>query len=231
MADLAITASEVEPGLAAKTDTGNAGATLTAGQSVFRDADDLNRIKLADNGEREKAAAVGVTLHAALADQPIKFQRGGTLKLGASAAPAIGVIYVVGSTPGSIAPVADLAVHEFCTMLGVGDGVDSIVMPPEWPFVSGQVRPGFKTGSEFVPAAGPPLTVVVFNVENMPNSEWTLDDIELVGQASLTVQSKLSPDQVQATIPIATPIALYTVRITFNGGQTFDSVGTFSVTA
>lgn len=136
--DLVVTAAQVKKAEGALTDRGIAGVTMTAGQSLFRDAADLNRIKLADANTLAEAECIGVGLHAALADQPIEFQRGGNLTIGAGAAPAVGVIYVVSSTAGGIAPAADLGAGEYATVIGVGDGVDTIVMPEAGPFASGK---------------------------------------------------------------------------------------------
>ena len=142
MAALTITASQV----LAPTDgsgnfvTGVAGADLTAGQSVYLDAS-TNTYKLADsNASQATAQAVGIATHAALTGQPVKLQggRGGYLTLGAGAAPAVGTIYCVGATAGSIVPSADLTTGDYVTVLGVGATTNRIQLDV---FISNSVKP------------------------------------------------------------------------------------------
>ncbi|MCA9314214.1 MAG: hypothetical protein H6806_13590 [Planctomycetes bacterium] len=141
MADLVITASQVKAGAGAVEGTGVAGATVTAGQSVYEDAAD-GKIKLADcNLSLAAAKAKGVSLHGALAGQPLRYQKGGKFVAGAGAAPAKGTIYVVSGTAGGIAPAADLVSGMHTTILGVGDGDGGIDLVPGGPFASGHAVP------------------------------------------------------------------------------------------
>jgi hypothetical protein len=68
MADLTITAANVIAGNSAKTETGTAGATVTAGQVVYKDSAD-NKFKLADNDSATAGlrSPYGIALHASLA--------------------------------------------------------------------------------------------------------------------------------------------------------------------
>ena len=141
MADLAITASQVKAGAGAVEGTGVAGTGITAGQPVYEDQAD-GKIKLADSNLSLAAAkAKGLALHGALANQPIRYQKGGKAIVGAGAAPAKGTIYVVSGTPGGIAPAADLVSGWHATILGVGDGDGGIDLVPGGPFASGQQVP------------------------------------------------------------------------------------------
>ncbi len=123
MADLVITASAVIPntsvtGATPIKQTGAAGETITAGQSVYLKASD-GLIWLADaNASSATAAAVGISLHAALAGQPITYQSGGALSFGAIL--VAGKYYVVSATAGGIAPVADLTTTWYSTLLMYG---------------------------------------------------------------------------------------------------------------
>lgn len=138
MVDLAITASQVIAGADADFFQGLAGETLTAGQCVYVDSV-IGRVKRADaDASLQTAAAIGITLHAALLDQPIRLQTHGSLTLGAGAAPAVGTIYVVSGTAGGLAPHADLSTGEYCTILGVGGTGNTLKMAP---FVSNQQVP------------------------------------------------------------------------------------------
>ena len=53
------------------------------------------------------AKARGVSLHGALTNQPVRYQKGGKVIVGAGAAPAKGTIYVVSGTAGGIAGDVD----------------------------------------------------------------------------------------------------------------------------
>jgi hypothetical protein len=117
MADLSITAADVK-----KTDTtliaeGIAGGTVTAGQPVYRDSTASNKLKAADADALASAAAVGIALHGASADQPLKYAIGGNLTL--SSVMTVGAVYVVSTTAGGIAPVADLSSGDYVTLLGI----------------------------------------------------------------------------------------------------------------
>ena len=151
MADLVITASQVKAGAGAVEGTGVAGETTTAGQSVYEDAAD-GKIKLADaNLSLAAAKARGIALHGALANQPIRYQKGGKCIVGAGAAPAKGTIYGVSGTAGGIAKLgdktgtgpgsSDLVAGWHTTILGVGDGDGGIDLVPGGPFASGHAVP------------------------------------------------------------------------------------------
>ena len=97
---------------------GTAGETITAGQSVYLKASD-SKIWLADaNASVDTAAAVGISLHAALANQPISYITSGPLNFGAIL--LAGKWYVVSATAGGIAPVADLTTGWYSTLLFYG---------------------------------------------------------------------------------------------------------------
>jgi len=127
MAELSITASQVLPGANAQLKRGTAGVAIAAGKGVYSDATDSKKIKLADaNASQAAAAGVGVALHAAEAGQPISYQVGGDLTLGAGAAPTRGVIYVGSATAGGICPAADLASGHYVWVIGVGNATNGI---------------------------------------------------------------------------------------------------------
>jgi hypothetical protein len=120
MADLTITPADVTPNTATSgytpvKATGVAGETITAGQSVYLNSTD-NKIYKADaNDTAAKAAAIGVALHGATANQPITYQTSGALNFGTIL--AAGKYYVVSATPGGIAPVADLTTGWYSTQV------------------------------------------------------------------------------------------------------------------
>ena len=120
MAELTIGPSQVLAGADADFYQGIAGQAVTPGQAVYLDSLS-NRLRLADaNGSQDSAEVIGIALHLAAAEQPLRVQTRGTLTLGATAAPATSTVYIVGGTPGGIAPVADKVAGWYTSLLGVG---------------------------------------------------------------------------------------------------------------
>lgn len=118
-ADLSITAASVVPTTGYTKDTGIAGATITAGQTVYKDSTDSDKLKLADaNATTATATVVGIALHAAASGQPLTIITGGILNPGATV--TVGTIYVVSATAGGIAPSTDLVTGWYVGILGVG---------------------------------------------------------------------------------------------------------------
>jgi len=128
MADLSITAANVVA-TAGEVTTRNvtAGATVTAGQTVYLDSSDSNHAKLADaNDTAAKADVTGIALNGAADGQPLQIATGGELDLGATL--TVGKIYVQSTTAGGIAPVDDLASSSYVTVIGVADAADNILL-------------------------------------------------------------------------------------------------------
>lgn len=117
MADLVITAASVIAGSDAVKETGIAGATITAGQTVYKEAA-TGQFKLADSNSAtvEQRTPYGIALHASLAGQPLTVQTSGSITIGATV--TVGAGYYQSETPGGIQPVADLATGELVTLLG-----------------------------------------------------------------------------------------------------------------
>lgn len=126
MADIVITAANVTPGTDCIRDRGIAGATITAGQPVYKDATDSNKLKLADADVEATAAGVGIALHGAAAGQPLDYAIKGTVNIGATV--VVGQVYVVSTTAGGIAPIADLLSGDFVCILGVGATASTLKM-------------------------------------------------------------------------------------------------------
>lgn len=111
MSDLSITAANVKAGANAVTIQGVAGATVTAGQVVYRDGAD-SKFKLGDSDSATAAVkdATGIALHGASDGQPLMVQTGGEITPGATM--VAGTSYYLSSTPGAIQPVGDLGTED-----------------------------------------------------------------------------------------------------------------------
>ena len=118
MADITVTAANVVSGSDAIKKQGVAGASITAGQPLYIDTANNNVLKLADaNASLLTSTVDGIALHAAATGQPITYQSGGLITIGATV--AVGTVYVVSATAGGIAPSADLATGMYTAILGV----------------------------------------------------------------------------------------------------------------
>jgi len=127
MADISVTATAVVAGSNAQLVAGTAGATITAGQTLYQDASDSNKIKLADaNGTSATAAVWGIALHAASSGQPIQGIGGGSLTI--NSVLTTGVIYVASATAGGIAPAADIASGWRTSVLGVATSATTLAL-------------------------------------------------------------------------------------------------------
>lgn len=119
MADLTITATSVVKGAGAVTQTGIAGVAVTAGQALYKDPTDSNKLKLADCDSATAAVRVvaGVALHGAAANQPVTYQTGGVINLGATL--TAGTVYCLSDVAGGIRPVADNGSGDGVSLIGV----------------------------------------------------------------------------------------------------------------
>jgi hypothetical protein len=118
MADLTNTAAIVVADANSTTESGVLGATVTAGQVVYKDTSD-NRWKLADNNGASALIRTpqGIALNGGAAGQPVRVLRGGSITIGATM--TAGVAFYLSDTPGGICPVADLAVGEYPSVIGI----------------------------------------------------------------------------------------------------------------
>lgn len=117
MADLSITAASVTL-TSGSTQSGTAGASITAGQALYVDTSDSNKLKLADaNDTAAKAVVAGIALHAAASGQPIKYATADAV-INPGATCTVGEIYVVSTTAGGIAPVADYTTGQYLGLIG-----------------------------------------------------------------------------------------------------------------
>lgn len=119
MADIVVTAANVLKGANAQTTSGTAGEAITAGELVYIDGTDSNKIKLADADASEAASTlVGIALHATASGQPILYATKGDVNPGGTV--VVGEIYVASGTAGGIAPEGDLATNDWLVVFGYG---------------------------------------------------------------------------------------------------------------
>ena len=118
MTDLSITAANVVRGSTAEIEHGTAGATITAGQAVYRDSAD-GEYKLADSDSATAAIRVprGIALNGGSDGQPLTIIKSGPVTIGATM--TAGVAYYLSDTPGGIAPVGDLTTGDYPCLLGI----------------------------------------------------------------------------------------------------------------
>ena len=116
MANLTITAANIIG--AGDTEQIPAGASLTAGQVVYKDAADGDKAKLSDADVIAAAKLQGITLNNAATGQPIVTLKNGTL--GGLAGVVVGMIYCLSATPGAICPYTDLGADDRLIIIGYG---------------------------------------------------------------------------------------------------------------
>jgi len=128
MADVSITAANVIKQSTATTVAATAGASITAGQTLYIDTADNDLMKLADSDSGTVAvrALAGVALHAAATGQPIRYATAGPVTIGGTLAP--GRVYVLSDTPGGIMPEEDLEAGDYCSILGYASSSSTLVI-------------------------------------------------------------------------------------------------------
>jgi hypothetical protein len=126
MADLSITAANVQQASGADLVQGIAGEAITAGQSVYLNSSS-KLMRAQHDGTAAEAAAKGIAVTSAPgADQPLVYQRAGNIDLGATL--VVGESYAVGAGLGGIAPVSDLATADYVTHLGIATSASNLKM-------------------------------------------------------------------------------------------------------
>lgn len=136
MADLVITPASVIAGVGAKIRTGTAGATITAGQIVFRSSvDGLYKLGDADLPNFGLSVAeVFMALNGASTGQPVDVLVSGDVTL--NAVLTNGTSYFLSPNPGGIAPRADILTGDFTIFLGTARSSTVLAFQP---LIAGQV--------------------------------------------------------------------------------------------
>lgn len=109
---------------------GTAGATITAGMPVYRDADDGRALKACQGDAAGTANCDGIALNGAADGQPLAYQTTGPINLGATL--TVGETYVVSdATAGKIRPIGDLGTGDYVTIVGVATTTSNLALDIE----------------------------------------------------------------------------------------------------
>jgi hypothetical protein len=127
MADLLITAASVLASANGVIARGTAGATITAGKTLYLDTAD-NRLKLADaNGTTPANTVRGIALNGASDGQPVNYlTEDPNFSPGATLVP--GTTYILSGTAGGIAPDSDAVSGWTKIVLGVAKTTSVMAM-------------------------------------------------------------------------------------------------------
>lgn len=124
MAVLSITAANVSVSSPLAQQQGVAGATITAGQSLYKDSTDSDKLKLADADAQASAACVGVSLNGGASGQQISYIKSGSYNPGTTV--EAGIVYSVSSTAGGIWTATQVVSGDFSTIIGIGTATNAI---------------------------------------------------------------------------------------------------------
>jgi hypothetical protein len=135
MADLTITAASVAVSNNAVIEHGTAGATITAGQVIYKNTA-TGKYELADNNSATAAVRQprGVALNGAANGQPLAIQKSGDITLGSVL--TAGTAYYLSDTAGGICPLADLATGEYYVLLGLAKSATVLSLDVQYPGVA-----------------------------------------------------------------------------------------------
>lgn len=130
MSDLSVTAANVVAGTDSIFEYGVLGATVTAGQVLYKDTSDSDKWKLADSNGASALirTPIGIALNGGGSGQPVKVHKKGTITIGATL--TAGTAYFLSDTPGGICPVADIGSGEYPSFLGIASSTTVLVFNP-----------------------------------------------------------------------------------------------------
>lgn len=116
--DISITAANVVAGSGATVENGTLGATVTAGQILYKSST-AGTWSLADSDSAtaEIRQAAGIALNGGASGQPVRVLREGLITIGGTL--TAGVTYYLSKTAGGLAPVADIASGGYSDIVGI----------------------------------------------------------------------------------------------------------------
>lgn len=118
MADLSVTPAQVIPSANVSAQRATAGATIVAGDIVYKDSN--GRLQLSDaDGATVAQAVTGMAVCGGAAGQPVSYvTEDDDITIGDNCVE--GEIYVLSGTAGKMCPAADLAANDKSIFLGAG---------------------------------------------------------------------------------------------------------------
>lgn len=128
MADVSITAANVRPSTDAKVRVVTAGATVTAGQPVYKDTSDSNEWKGCDNDAAASAKCEGIAMTNAADGEGLVILTEGSWTAGGTLTK--GTVYFVSGNAGGIAPAADVTSAKYVTPIGVASSTSVMIFKP-----------------------------------------------------------------------------------------------------
>ena len=135
MADLTITAANIVAGSNADVEHGKFGATITAGQLIYKDPATGKYLLSDSNSATAAAKAVdGMALNGGGDNQPVAVLKSGDVTMGAVL--TAGAAYYLSETPGGIQPVADLASGETVVQIGLAKSTSVLAFRVQAPGVT-----------------------------------------------------------------------------------------------
>jgi hypothetical protein len=133
MVDITITATAVLTSSGATVENGTAGATITAGQTVYLD-ESTGRYELSDaDGAAALRRPRGIALHASADGQPLRIHKAGDLTMDGLTA---GVSYYQSPTPGGICPRADVLTGDYVCLIGIAKSTTVLAVDIQYPDVA-----------------------------------------------------------------------------------------------
>lgn len=126
MADIVVTSASVAL-TNGQTDTGTAGATITAGELLYKDTANSNVLKAASCAATATAVVCGMALNGGASGQPITFAKAGAVIV-PGATLGVGTIYVLSDGTGTYAPVADLTTGDKVVIVGYATTASSMTL-------------------------------------------------------------------------------------------------------
>ena len=134
MVDIAITPASVVAGTNATKVSGIAGATILAGQLVYKD-EATQKYLLCDTNAVDTAARrpAGVALHGASLNQPLTLATSGDVTIGGTL--VAGTDYFASDTPGGLCPKADVGTGEAVAFIGLARSTSVIAIDIQFPGV------------------------------------------------------------------------------------------------
>lgn len=108
--------------------TGQAAEAISAGETLYRDATNGNKLALADADAEATARAVGIAVNDAGINELVSYATTGNTITQAGTTFTIGIAYFLGPTAGGIHAEADVLSGDFKTYIGVATTTSALLV-------------------------------------------------------------------------------------------------------